>query len=224
MAHMRKIKMSEAVHLCKHYERNSNIRSYGNSDVDMSRSCENYNLAPDRGNQISYIKSKLQDIDHVKRKDLVVLCDLIITIGDGTPIEYQELFFKTAYDWAIRRYGEKSGLNEDVIVSAYTHLDETTPHMHIAILPVIMDSDGKQRFCAKEFFDRKELKSLHDDLQHAIENAGVPGTVKNGKTRYDSNGRALSIKELKRETYKDQSRWNVSNEKNMVVEQNKGRW
>lgn len=51
-------------------------------------------------------------------------------------------------------YGEQN------VLSAYIHKDETTPHMHFSFIPVTVDKDGKEKLCAKEVVDRKELKTI----------------------------------------------------------------
>lgn len=212
MAHMRKCDMSEAVHLCKHYERNSNIKSYSNSEVDMNRSGENYNLAPERESPTEYIRHQLDEIQHANRKDLVVMADLIITAPEDLPREYLTEFFQASYDFCVGRYGTVSGLGEDVAISSYVHMDETTPHMHFAFLPVKAERDKisgeivRQRFCCKEVVCRKDLKTLHSDLQQWLDDRNIPAKVLNSKTKYDSNGRALSVKELKRKTYLERER------------------
>lgn len=228
MAHMRKCNMSEAVHLCKHYERNSLIQSYSNSDVDMAKSDANYNLAPERESQTEYIRQKLSEIDHANRKDLVVMADLIITAPSDLKIEYQEIFFKEAYQFCVDRYGSKSSLGEDVVVSSYVHMDETTPHMHFAFLPVKASFDKttgemtSQRFCGKEVICRQDLRTLHKDMQQWMNDKSIPARVINGNTVFDSNGRSLSVKELKRgDSGREKTRWDRPVENR---DKERGRW
>lgn len=196
MAHFRKFNMSESVHLCPHYERSETIETYGNSDVDKEKSGNNYNLAPDREDQIGYIRQQLEEIPHSNRKDLVVMTDIIITAPKDLD-ESPERFFEEAYNFCTNRFGEKSGMGEDVVISAYVHMDETTPHMHFAFLPVI-EKETEQKFCAKEVVNRTELQTFHKDLQKHMDEKKIHCGVLNGNTRYDSNGRALSVKEIKR--------------------------
>ena len=228
MAHMRKCSMVETVHLCKHYERNSSIKGYGNSDVDMTRSSENYNLAPKREGQTEYIRQMLDEINHANRKDLVVMGDLIITAPADLPMEFREAFFKETYDFCVDRYGRKSGLGEDVVISSYVHLDESTPHMHFAFLPISADIDkvtGEmtgQRFCGKEVINRQDLRTLHKDMQAWLDRKGIPARVLNGNTRFDSNGKSLSVKELKRgDSGREKTRWDRPVENR---EKERGRW
>lgn len=207
MAHFRKCTMSESVHLCPHYERSESIETYSNSEIDKGRSYNNYNLAPYREDQIDYIRHQLKEIPHVQRKDLVVMTDIIITAPkdlEDTP----ERFFEEAYSFCSERFGRKSGMGEDVVISAYVHMDETTPHMHFAFLPII-HKDESSRFCAKEVVDRSELRTFHKDLQKHMDSQNISCSILNGNTRYDNNGRALSIKNLKKEGKEWDKTWEI---------------
>jgi len=218
MPHFQKFKMTETVHLLPHYERKSTITSYSNSSINTALSKYNYNLAPERENQVSYVREQLLKIHHVKRKDLVVMCDWIITQPKDLDPNLSREFFQHAYDFCVERYGTMSGMGEDCIISCYVHLDETTPHMHLAFLPVlkymktekitkngisIEEKTDAQKFCAKEIATRVELKLFQQDLQKYMDKQGLKCSILNGNTHYDSNGRALSVKELKMEKHLD---------------------
>lgn len=223
MAHIRKCTWDESVHLTRHYERNENIKHYGNSEIDIEKSEYNYNLAPERElTQTDFIRDKLENIHHAKRKDLIVMVDLIITCPQNLTDAEARDFFKCTYDFCVDRYGRKSGLGEDCIISSYVHLDETTPHMHVAFLPII-ETNGAKRFCSKEMINRKELQTLHKDMQSWLNERNVKGSVINGNTKFDSSGRALSVKELKKNDYKNTNRWTHNQNRN-AIEHSKGRW
>lgn len=66
-------------------------------------------------------------------------------------------FFFECTEFFAERYGREN------IISAVVHLDETTPHMHLNLMPVL---DG--RLCAKQLFDRKELRSIQTDLHNGV--------------------------------------------------------
>ncbi|MCH3737880.1 plasmid recombination protein, partial [Campylobacter coli] len=65
-----------------------------------------------------------------------------------TPEQERE-FFKTAYDFYCEKYGKEN------VISAMVHKDETTPHLHLLIVPLTKDG----RLCAKELFDRETIRS-----------------------------------------------------------------
>lgn len=203
MANMKKFSdMKDIGHLCAHYERSVSKGHYGNPDIDQNRLNEDRtNLAPDRGKQTAYIKSKIEEIMNGRtlRKDAVRMCCWIVDAPANLPEEKKAAFFQATYNFLIDRYGTKSGMGEDVCISAYIHKSETTDHMHFAFLPVI-ERKGEKSFCAKECVGRDDLKTFHEDLARELEALSIckKTDILNGATQRDSKGRALSIRELKK--------------------------
>lgn len=230
MANVRKFSdMRDIGHLCAHYERSVKSGHYSNPDIDKERLEEDHtNLAPDRGKQTSYIKAKIEEImdGRTLRKDAVRMCCWVVDAPKGLPEEKKETFFQTVYDFLVDRYGTKSGMGEDVCISAYIHKSETTPHLHFAFLPVV-ERNGKKSFCAKEAVGREDLKTFHEDLAKKLEEEGIcqRSDILNGKTQRDANGRALSVKELKRhraiERDRKVDRWNTDRNR---ANRNISRW
>lgn len=69
MANIQKYKRSEVGHLCAHYERSAS--NYSNTDIDLTRTADNYNLAPDHSmSQTAYIKQALDNIHHATAKHI----------------------------------------------------------------------------------------------------------------------------------------------------------
>lgn len=66
-------------------------------------------------------------------------------------------FFHDVKDFFEERYGTEN------ILSAVVHLDETTPHMHLNLIPVF-----EGRLCAKKLFDRVELRELQSDFHEKV--------------------------------------------------------
>lgn len=44
------------------------------------------------------------------------------------------------------------------------HLDETTPHMHLNLIPITPDG----RLCSKDLFDKPKLQQLQTDFYEAV--------------------------------------------------------
>ncbi|EQC3668053.1 MobV family relaxase, partial [Campylobacter jejuni] len=78
-----------------------------------------------------------------------------------TPEQERE-FFKTAYDFYCEKYGKEN------VISAMVHKDETTPHLHLLIVPLTKDG----RLCAKELFDRETIRSFHDTIPKLLQQRG----------------------------------------------------
>jgi len=167
MANVQKYTASATGHLAAHYERrkdeNGEYIKFGNQDINTSKSHENYNLAPDRGTrQIDYIQNRLNEVHVLKRKDVNVMCSWVITAPKELPPEHQKEFFERSYNFLKNRYDPE----EKNVISAYVHMDETTPHMHYAFVPVKYDEKkNREKVSAKDVLTKNELQKFHGDLQ-----------------------------------------------------------
>lgn len=197
MAHVKKYTMSAVGHMANHYGRSDvgQAAEYiirGNENIDPNLTPLNYNLAAEDQQlpQVDFIHKRMGEIRVQKRADVNVLCDWVITQPKELPADRSRDFFESVYAFMRDRYGERN------VISAYVHMDETTPHMHFAFMPVVADRrrDG-EKLCAKELLTRKELQTFHNDLQNAVErDLGIEVHLLNGATQ-DGN---KSITELKR--------------------------
>ena len=93
----------------------------------------------------------------------------------------QEKFFADCTRFFADRYGEEN------IISAVVHMDETTPHLHLNLIPI---ADG--RLCAKQLFDRKALQELQTDFHSVV---GKKWNLQRGKE-------GSSVKHLDTMSYK----------------------
>lgn len=236
MANLKKFSdMKDIGHLCKHYERSVSSGNYSNSEIDFSKIHldRKSNLAPDRGKQTEYIKEQIEKIRHGKtiRKNAVRMCCWVIDFPKTLSPEKQDIFFRTAYDFLIERYGTKSGLGEDVCISSYIHYSESTAHMHFAFIPILQEKNGTQKLCAKELVDRSDLRTFHKDLAKIMEEKQIcaRSDILNGATQRDSSGRALSVKELKRKREIDRERARTQainrwTNKETIYDRERSRW
>lgn len=184
-------------HMLKHYERakdqEGNYVKFGNQDINTALSGMNYNLAPKRDiTQGEFIKKRCQEVYCMNRKDVNVCCSWIVTAPKDLKENDLPDFFAKTYDFLQNRYGK------DNVVSAYVHMDETTPHIHFAFVPVTYDKK-KERYkvSAFEVITKKDLQSFHSDLEkHVSKELGYEVAILNGATK-DGN---KSIQELKRQS------------------------
>ena len=197
MAHVKKYTMSAVGHMANHYGRSDvgQAAEYiirGNENIDPNLTPLNYNLAAEDQQlpQVDFIHKRMSEIRVQKRADVNVLCDWVITQPKELPADRSRDFFESVYAFMRDRYGERN------VISAYVHMDETTPHMHFAFMPIVADRRrGGEKLCAKELLTRKELQTFHNDLQNAVErDLGMEVHLLNGATQ-DGN---KSITELKR--------------------------
>lgn len=167
MANVAKYTRSATGQLCQHYERkqiDGEYIKFGNQDIDLSKTDQNYNLAPHReGGQINFIKLRLSEVKFLKRDNVNVMCSWVVTLPKSYPITHEREFFEHTYRFLAERYGEKN------VVSAYVHKDENRPHIHFAFIPVTIGKDGKEKVSAKEVLTKAELKAFHPALQRYLE-------------------------------------------------------
>ena len=121
-----------------------------------------------------------------------MMCTWVVTAPQDLPEAEQAAFFKAAFDFMAARYGQEN------VISAYVHMDETTPHMHFAFVPVVEDKKkGGFKVSAKERIDRKELRSFHQELEQAVSDVlGHPVGILNEATKQGN----MTIAELKQAT------------------------
>lgn len=191
MAHVEKYTSGAAGRMLKHYER-APVEHRGNENIKPELTELNYNFAFENQPmpQAAFVAQRLKGVRVQKRADVNVLCDWVITQPQELPADKSRAFFEATYAFLRDRYGERN------VVSAYVHMDEVTPHMHFAFLPVVADQKrGGEKLCAKEVINRKELQMFHTALQNAVErDLGIEVHLLNGATQ-DGN---KSVTELKR--------------------------
>ena len=130
-----------------------------NPQIDKRRTSGNYHIVKRQRSYTQFINDKIEalDLPTKVRKDAVLMCSFVVG-SDGaffknlSPQE-QEKFFAECTRFFAERYGEGN------IISAIVHTDETTPHLHLNLIPI-----AGGRLCAKKLFDRKALTALQTDL------------------------------------------------------------
>lgn len=165
MAHVEKFQAAALGRVCDHFERRAELdHGYKRENIDNERSWLNYNLAPQRPvSQVEFINERIDSLNLKRRprKDAVRMCDCVITMPRSFDPSRQREFFNAAYAFLAQRYGTEN------VVSAWVHRDESMPHMHFAWVPVTQDG----RLSAKSVVNRLDLKTLHPDMQVAMETA-----------------------------------------------------
>ena len=156
--------------------------SHTNPDIDWDRSHLNYDLHPDQ-NQNFYqaVKNRINQLDlsRAVRKDAIVMAQVLVTSDhdffECLTYDEQKKFFEDSYLFLADRYGMEN------IISATVHLDETTPHMHINMVPVTDDG----RLSAKSVFTRASLINLQDRFHEQIgQEFGLDRGERGGKKRH----------------------------------------
>lgn len=196
MAHKQKYTRGAVGHMFGHYDRSKEVpelKSPGNTVL-------NYNLASNDQpkSQLDFLHQRLSEVKVHNRKDVNVMVDWVVTLPQSLNdkgLENEDKFFKEAYKFLNDRYGKEN------VISAYVHMDETTPHMHYAFVPVVEDKKkGGYKLSAKEVVTREDLRTFHKDLSEHMERVfGRDIGILNEATKEGNK----SIEELKRGTAKE---------------------
>ncbi len=99
-------------------------------------------------------------------------------------------------EWLYRTFGREN------TVSAVLHMDETTPHIHATIVPIVTgerrkakqkQTEGKRsyrkkadaaRLCADDVLNRDKLTGYHDDYAKVMEKYGLQRGVRGSEARH----------------------------------------
>ena len=112
--------------------------------------------------------------------------------------------------WLHKTFGK------DNTVSAVLHMDETTPHIHATIVPIVTgerrkakqkkQTEGKRtyrkktdvvRLCADDLLNREKLVAYHDDYAKVMERYGLQRGVRGSEARHTTT--AQYYRDLKRQ-------------------------
>lgn len=161
MVHIEKYKAAEARQAILHDE-----RRHKNKDkhIDPPLTHKNYSLCAHPGGGVKYMRKRIKDVmgDRTVRKDAVTAISIIVTAPKTLLPEEYQAFFRSAYGFLVKDFGEEN------IISVQVHRDEpnATDHIHTKIAPICGDPP---RLSAKNLITRQYLKQFHTRLQKHIE-------------------------------------------------------
>lgn len=190
VARMEKYKSNQLSGIYNHNERV--FKNHSNKDIDPSRSHLNYELT-NRDKTQTYHKQIKEHINENRissrgiRKDAVLCNEWVITSDktffESLDQEQTKKFFESAKNYFAEKYGEAN------IAYASVHLDESTPHMHLGIVPM---KDGK--LSSKALFgNRENLREIQDELPKYLNEQGY--NLQRGEV--DSKKQHLKTEEFK---------------------------
>ena len=166
-----------------------------NPQIDKTRTSGNYNIVKRQRSYTQFINDKIEalDLPTKVRKDAVLMCSFVVGsdrefFGRLSPSEQQQFFIDCTRFFA-EHYGEGN------IISAVVHTDETTPHLHLNLIPI-----ANGRLCAKKLFDRKELQNLQSDFHFVVGKKWNLQRGKEGSQAKHLDTAAYKLKKMKEET------------------------
>ena len=159
---MEKYHKQDVAPIEKENERDENYEA-SNPQIDCERTKNNYRFTPYFGKTYTeFINGRIKELGLSPRKDAVVMNSFVLgsdkTFFDGLAKVEQYNFFSDCYKFFVERYGEEN------IIAAVVHNDETTPHMHLNLMPVTKDG----RLCSKQLFDKPQLQQLQTDFYEEV--------------------------------------------------------
>lgn len=107
---------------------------YKNQSINPDLTFLNYAIQPQRAPK-DFVRAAIDSVDvpvRTGKKATNVLSNWIITLPKNDRLEGREKeFFEQTFEFM------KTKVPEDLIVGGYIHMDETSPHMHFAFVPLV---------------------------------------------------------------------------------------
>ena len=167
VARMQKMKAGNLVGMGNHNQRLTD--NHSNKDIDTERSYLNYDLVNRTDNYKTDIQQFINEnksSSRAVRKDAVLINEWIITSDNQFFKDKDDKEIKDFFDTAKSYFADKFGDNN--IRYAQVHLDETTPHMHLGIVPF----NAENKLSAKTVFNRQALQAVQDELPNYLNERG----------------------------------------------------
>ena len=200
-----------------HFSQNHNERNhknYSNPDINLEKTKDNYHLIESKNfsRDTEHIIQKNYKGTKAIRKDAVKNIELIFTSDkdffDNLTPEDERKFFEKSLEFTQEYFGEKN------VFSAIVHKDETTPHMHVNLVPIT--KNGK--LSAKEVIgNRKDLEQMQDKYFEKISKTFPE--LERGKKKEITNKLHKSLEEFKKETAEKAQDYNYKLEEKKEIQQ-----
>jgi hypothetical protein len=182
-------------------------REFYGSDIDWERTNRNVHLIYSE-KWISEIKKQMENahLNRKPRKDAIYMLDGIYTASkewfENASNDDIQRFFTDCLEFHRKEYGEP--------FNAVIHYDETTPHMHIASVPLIEDEKGYHLSADRIMGNRTQYSKRQDRFWEEI---GKPRGLERGEIKKDAlekkvhqTAREYNLKKLEHETLEAESK------------------
>lgn len=110
--------------------------------------------------------------------------------------ERLKVWIKNSLNWARSEFGEN-------LISAVIHLDESTPHLHLCVLPLKIQKNGRYGLCARDITGGKsKLKAMQDSYHSSVKSLGLQRGQKKARCQHQTiqdyhNGVQLALYQIK---------------------------
>lgn len=214
VAHLMKFKADNLGGVLRHVERVTD--NHKNLDINPELSHLNYDLIdnPLNQKQIIHVINQTKSSQKSVRKDAVLVGGWIVsaekeffnnilnepysTAIDLSPPSEEEKqeeikrFFQVAVNYFSEKFGREN------IAYAKVHLDETTPHLHIGVIPFTAD----KKLSAKLVFNKKTLTEVQEELPKKLKENDfyIERGIKGSNATHINPEEYKALEEYKRET------------------------
>jgi len=139
---------------------------------------------------VNLVKRKLEDKGIGKlRKNGVLALEYVMSFSpeylrDDVTGKYRKdaksrylRWLKASKNWLEETYGER-------VMSSISHFCETTPHLHVCILPLNISKNGKNTLNARGITGgAQKLREIHDSYANAVKHLGLKRGIKGSKAK-----------------------------------------
>lgn len=176
------------------WQKRSDHDEHSNQDIDPSRSHLNMLLRIPENSLYADVKSRVEQATGRVTAASNWLSETIVYPPDDVFARYRESeddaelrrYFQDVLDWHDQEFGREN------VRAGVAHMDETTPHIHIDLVPMTVDG----RLSSKEIFARKNLNRHHTELAAYLQERGW--NIQRGQSTKGKSVRSKSVKEYKR--------------------------
>lgn len=159
---MQKLKGSgKVLAASRHNKRQIQAERGADGHIDATRIALNLSIhGPSTPDEVAALARSLMAAAGVKpqKKNAVLGIEQIFSLPPNTAID-PESYFRDCLQWVAQHFG---GI--DNVLSADVHFDESAPHLHVLILPLV---DGRMNG-SDLFGNRQRLQFLHTDFHAAV--------------------------------------------------------
>lgn len=128
---------------CRKEDDHNAGRDFDKSDIDWTKTDDNIRLI-EHANWNEEITRQIHECGLKERKDSIVMIDGVYTASpeffEGKSDAQIRDYFEDCLQFHIDNYCQG---DRDRMISAVIHLDETTPHLQVASVPIIEDEKGR---------------------------------------------------------------------------------
>lgn len=206
-------------------------RDFENSDIDWELTNENnYLIKCEKWNK--EISQQIKEAGLKEKKNSVVLLDGVYTASpeffkDKTREEIEK-YFRDCLEFHIRHYCKD---DRSKVLNAVVHYDETTPHMHVASIPIYKDENGMHLSARDimgnrgDYMDRQDAFFEEVTKGYDLERGDIERT-RTGNAKQHTKKREWQIAEQEREVEENKKRMdNIKREterqSKLLIETNK---